>query len=95
MEYGQAEDDFKRVETNYIVSLGRLAEAEGKCGQPAVAAASHERLSLKWSGDSIWRARSSPSRLDPLDHPDGGGGALMRRMAPSEPAREYNRCWPQ
>jgi acyl-homoserine lactone acylase PvdQ len=30
MEYAQAEDDFKRVETNYIVSLGRLAEAEGE-----------------------------------------------------------------
>jgi acyl-homoserine-lactone acylase len=26
----QAEDDFNRVETNYLVSLGRLAEAEGK-----------------------------------------------------------------
>src|SRR5271157_3971678 len=30
MEYAQAEDDFNRVETNYIVSLGRLAEAEGE-----------------------------------------------------------------
>src|SRR5271157_6491018 len=28
MEYAQAEDDFNRVETNYIISLGRLAEAE-------------------------------------------------------------------
>jgi len=30
MEYAQAEDDFNRVETNYIISLGRLAEAEGE-----------------------------------------------------------------
>ena len=30
MEYAQAEDDFNRVETNYLVSLGRLAEAEGE-----------------------------------------------------------------
>jgi acyl-homoserine-lactone acylase len=28
--YAQAEDDFNRVETNYLVSLGRLAEAEGE-----------------------------------------------------------------
>jgi acyl-homoserine lactone acylase PvdQ len=30
MEYAQAEDDFNRVETNYLNSLGRLAEAEGE-----------------------------------------------------------------
>ncbi len=30
MEYAQAEDDFNRVETNYINSMGRLAEAEGE-----------------------------------------------------------------
>src|SRR6266849_4807167 len=29
MIYAQAEDDFNRVETNYITSLGRTAEAEG------------------------------------------------------------------
>lgn len=29
MIYAQAEDDFDRVETNYITSLGRTAEAEG------------------------------------------------------------------
>ena len=29
MVYAQAEDDFNRVETNYIVAMGRLAEAEG------------------------------------------------------------------
>jgi acyl-homoserine lactone acylase PvdQ len=30
MEYAQAEDDFDRVETNYLNALGRLAEAEGE-----------------------------------------------------------------
>lgn len=30
MMYAQAEDDFPRVERNYLVSLGRLAEAEGE-----------------------------------------------------------------
>src|SRR6476646_5645294 len=29
MIYAQAEDDFNRVETNYLTSLGRLAEADG------------------------------------------------------------------
>ena len=28
MIYAQAEDDFNRVETNYLTALGRLAEAE-------------------------------------------------------------------
>src|SRR5262245_12434036 len=27
--YAQAEDDFNRIETNYLNALGRLAEAEG------------------------------------------------------------------
>jgi acyl-homoserine-lactone acylase len=30
MVYAQAEDDFKRVETNYINAMGRLSEAEGE-----------------------------------------------------------------
>ena len=30
MEYAQAEDDFNRIETNYLNSLGRLAEADGE-----------------------------------------------------------------
>lgn len=28
--FAQAEDDFNRVETNYLNSMGRLAEAEGE-----------------------------------------------------------------
>src|SRR5450631_3484480 len=30
MMYTQAEDDFNRVETNYLNAMGRLAEAEGE-----------------------------------------------------------------
>lgn len=30
MMYAQAEDDFNRIERNYLVALGRLAEAEGE-----------------------------------------------------------------
>jgi acyl-homoserine-lactone acylase len=30
MMYAQAEDDFNRIENNYLVSLGRLAEAQGE-----------------------------------------------------------------
>src|SRR6218665_1791284 len=30
MVYAQAEDDFNRVETNYINAMGRLAEVEGE-----------------------------------------------------------------
>jgi len=30
MEYAQAEDDFNRVETNYLNGMGRLSEAEGE-----------------------------------------------------------------
>ena len=30
MIYAQAEDDFNRIETNYLTSLGRLAEADGE-----------------------------------------------------------------
>src|SRR5271163_982824 len=30
MIYAQAEDDFNRVEMNYLVSLGRVAEVEGE-----------------------------------------------------------------
>ena len=29
-EFAQAEDDFNRIETNYLNAMGRLAEAEGE-----------------------------------------------------------------
>src|SRR5260221_1359825 len=30
MIYAQAEDDFNRIENNYLLSMGRLAEADGE-----------------------------------------------------------------
>ena len=30
MIYAQAEDDFNRIETNYLINIGRLAEADGE-----------------------------------------------------------------
>ena len=41
MIYAQAEDDFNRIETNYLTALGRTAEAEG---EPAIWADLRERL---------------------------------------------------
>src|SRR5919112_4217490 len=32
MIYAQAEDDFRRIEANFLTSLGRTAEAEGEKG---------------------------------------------------------------
>ena len=43
--YAQAEDDFSRIETNYLVSLGRLAEAEGE-GETAIWKDLRQRLFL-------------------------------------------------
>jgi acyl-homoserine-lactone acylase len=45
MIYAQAEDDFKRIETNYLVSLGRLAEAPGE-GESAIWKDLRQRLFL-------------------------------------------------
>ena len=48
MIYAQAEDDFNRVETNYLTALGRLAEAEGETRDlagPAPAAVHRSRSS--------------------------------------------------
>jgi len=61
-EYAQAEDDFNRVETNYINALGRLAEAEGS---PAIYRDLREKLFI--DPDSL-RAdyRASPAWLKQL-----------------------------
>ena len=42
MMYTQAEDDFNRVETNYINAMGRLAEAEGEVED--LSGSAHEAL---------------------------------------------------
>ncbi|HYX82371.1 MAG TPA: penicillin acylase family protein [Gemmatimonadales bacterium] len=61
-EYAQAEDDFNRIETNYLNALGRMAEAEG-----AAALFQDLRQRLFIDPDSL-RAeyRTSPSWLKKL-----------------------------
>jgi len=46
MAYAQAEDDFNRVETNYITNLGRTAEAEGE--RPSGPTCARSCFSILW-----------------------------------------------
>ncbi|MGQ0641567.1 MAG: penicillin acylase family protein [Gemmatimonadaceae bacterium] len=60
--YAQAEDDFNRVETNFINSLGRLAEAEGES-----AVFRDLRMKLFIDPDSMKaKFQTSPEWLKPL-----------------------------
>ncbi|HKV71013.1 MAG TPA: penicillin acylase family protein [Gemmatimonadales bacterium] len=62
MEYAQAEDDFNRVETNYLTSLGWLARAEGA---PAIFQDLRQQLFI--DTDSLKAEyRSSPAWLKQL-----------------------------
>jgi acyl-homoserine-lactone acylase len=62
MEYAQAEDDFNRIETNYLNAMGRLAEAEG---EPAVW--QDLRMKLFIDPDSLQATyRASPAWLRKL-----------------------------
>ena len=50
MLYAQAEDDFNRVELNYINAMGRLAEVEGEkasLARPAHEAVHRRRRDMK------------------------------------------------
>jgi acyl-homoserine-lactone acylase len=57
MEYAQAEDDFNRVETNYIHAMGRLAEAEGDS-----AIYQDLRMKLFVDPDSMWALHHARAR---------------------------------
>ncbi|MEA2999880.1 MAG: acyl-homoserine-lactone acylase [Sphingomonadales bacterium] len=59
MIYAQAEDDFNRVETNYMIALGRTAEAEG---EKAIWADLRARLYMD-PADLQARYRASPAWL--------------------------------
>lgn len=62
MTYAQAEDDFNRIETNYLNSMGRLAEAEGE-------SAIYKDLRMKLfiaPGDMQARYATSPKWLQEL-----------------------------
>src|SRR3954449_661469 len=62
MIYAQAEDDFNRVETNYMTALGRTAEAEG---EKAIWADLRARLYMA-PADLQARYRASPAWLRKL-----------------------------
>jgi len=79
MIYAQAEDDFNRIETNYLNSMGRLAEAEGESAiwrdlrmkifiQP-------EELKKKFAESPLWLQKLMTAWSDGLNfylakHPD-------------------------
>jgi acyl-homoserine-lactone acylase len=79
MIYAQAEDDFNRIETNYLIALGRTAEAEGEAAiwadlraklymQPA-------KLKADYAASPAWLKRLMDAWADGLNyylatHPD-------------------------
>jgi acyl-homoserine-lactone acylase len=77
--YAQAEDDFNRVETNYINAMGRLAEAEG---EPAIYRDLRMKLFIdpaelkkQYTGSPTWLRKLMDSFADGLNyylakHPD-------------------------
>ncbi|SNS55496.1 acyl-homoserine-lactone acylase [Sphingomonas laterariae] len=72
MIYAQAEDDFNRIETNYLVSLGRLAEAEG---EKAIwqdlrqrLFVDPERLKADYAQSPPWLQRLMQAWADGLNH---------------------------
>ncbi len=62
MIYAQAEDDFNRIETNYLTNLGRLAEADG---ETAIWSDLRQRLFID-PDDLKRRYASSPANLKKL-----------------------------
>src|SRR2546427_776010 len=65
--YAQAEDDFNRVETNYLNALGRLAEAEG---EPRIY--QDLRMKLFINPDSIQAQYAGPGRSGARPPPPPG-----------------------
>ncbi|HEU0100129.1 MAG TPA: penicillin acylase family protein [Allosphingosinicella sp.] len=87
MIYAQAEDDFNRVETNYLTSLGRTAEAEG---EKAIWSDLRARLYMdpddlraRYAASPPWLRRLMDSWADGLNyylakHPDVHPRAINR-----------------
>ena len=72
MIYAQAEDDFNRIETNYLTALGRTAEAEG---QSAIWADLRARLYMdpadlqrRYAASPDWLKRLMDAWADGLNH---------------------------
>jgi acyl-homoserine-lactone acylase len=87
MIYAQAEDDFNRVETNYLTALGRTAEAEG---EKAIWADLRARLYMdpddlraRYAASPAWLRRLMDSWADGLNyylatHPEVRPRAISR-----------------
>ncbi|HEY0311528.1 MAG TPA: penicillin acylase family protein [Allosphingosinicella sp.] len=87
MIYAQAEDDFNRVETNYLTALGRTAEAEG---EKAIWADLRARLymqpdflQVRYAASPVWLKRLMNAWADGLNfylatHPDVHPRAITR-----------------
>jgi acyl-homoserine-lactone acylase len=72
MIYSQAEDDFNRIETNYLTNLGRLAEAEG---ERAIWSdlryrlfLDHDDLKVRYASSPAWLQRLMTAWADGLNH---------------------------
>ena len=84
--YAQAEDDFNRVETNYINSMGRLAEAEGE-----KEIWRDLRMKLFIDPDSMKaKYESSPPWLKSLMVALGRRAELLPRQAPGREAARHH-----
>jgi acyl-homoserine-lactone acylase len=87
MIYAQAEDDFNRVETNYLTALGRTAEAEGEKAVWADLRArlymDPEDLKARYAASPVWLKRLMDAWADGLNfylttHPEVRPRAIAR-----------------
>jgi acyl-homoserine-lactone acylase len=87
MIYAQAEDDFNRIETNYLTALGRTAEAEGEAAVWADLRArlymQPEFLKERFAASPLWLKRLMTAWADGLNfylatHPDVHPRAIRR-----------------
>src|SRR5450631_4301105 len=90
MEYAQAEDDFNRVETNYINAMGRLAEAEGE-------SAIYQDLRMKLFIDPVELKKeyaASPAWLKTLMNAFAGGLNFYLSQHPEVKPKSIKRFEP-
>ena len=72
MIYAQAEDDFPRIERNYLTALGRLSEAEGEKAiwqdLRAKLYMQPKELQAAYAGSPIWLQRLMDAWADGLNY---------------------------
>jgi acyl-homoserine-lactone acylase len=90
MIYAQAEDDFNRIETNYLTNLGRLAEAEGESAIWSDLRMrlflDHDDLRARYAAAPAWLQRLATAWADGLnfylaEHP-GTRPRVLNRFEP-------------